>query len=134
MAKRWEVLRVRVPETVSSILTQLAMAMSIEEAQAKARSYGRGEIPITRLPPATLYRSKGGVCDYCGQKRPVVMPTKTTLYLVCWRCICQLKELHGEDWELKAESRLMKNRQLRLQTNARNLSKKKGDYGVQLTG
>lgn len=101
--------------------------ITLEEARAKALAYGRGEIPLTSLPPQTIHKSQSGMCDYCNKVKSVVMKTTDELYLVCWTDVCRLKEVHGEAWEQKAENTLFRNRQNRLQLEAQKVAKKKGN-------
>ncbi len=86
--------------------------------------YGRGEIPITHLPPQQLHKSRSGYCDYCNKKKSVVRKTKTQMYDVCWPCECYLKHHHGEEWEQKAETTLQQNKQKRMQLQAQKESGK----------
>lgn len=106
------------------------MALTLEQAIAKSKAYGRGEIPITSLPPQPPHKSQSGMCDYCNKIRPVVLKTKNNMYLVCWTDVCRLTELYGEDWEKKAENTLSRNHQNRLQTDAQKASNKKGGVGA----
>lgn len=100
--------------------------ITIQEAQAKALAYGRGEIPLHSLPPVTVRKSEAGICDYCNQHRPIVMKTSDSQFLVCWKDINYLKGIYGEEWETKAQTTLFNNRQSRLQVAAQNANKKKG--------
>ena len=101
--------------------------ISLEEAMQKAKSYGTGDIPITKLPPTqTLHESKSGICDYCNTKRPMIMPTRNKLFMVCWRDICALKESYGDDWDKKINATLEKNKQRRMQDSAFKAEQKKG--------
>ena len=97
----------------------------LNQSIIKAQAYGQGLVPVPVLPPYLPHESRSGFCDYCNQKRPVLIPTEDMMYFVCWKCVCSLRELWTEDWQSKVKSRLFANRQGRLQLAAQRLNNKK---------
>lgn len=104
---------------------------TLEEAIAKARAYGEGQIPIHNLPPHSVKKSVAGFCDYCNSERPVVYPICNHQFFVCWKDLCMVKDTYGKDWQSKIVTTLQRNRELRLQQQAQRKAQK-GGGGVQL--